>query len=203
VAALEAERVPGSTALTEAVAVGLHKLMAYKDEYEVARLHVEEVAKLPEGSKVTLMLHPPMLRSMGLERKLALGPWFLPVLRLLARARRLRGTPVDPFGHAAMRRLERALPGEYLELVEQAIVRLRPETLATAVEIAQLPDGVRGYEEIKLRGVERMRTRAQELLGELATPPAEAAPGPLVAASAHASQRVGTLPAPCYRPTSC
>ncbi len=182
VAALEAERVPGSTALTEAVAVGLHKLMAYKDEYEVARLHVEEVAKLPEGSKVTLMLHPPMLRSMGLERKLALGPWFLPVLGLMARARGLRGTPVDPFGHAAMRRLERALPDEYLGLVERAIARLRTDTLPTAVEIAQLPDHVRGYEEIKLRGVERMRTAAEELLGELASPPAEAARGPLVRA---------------------
>jgi indolepyruvate ferredoxin oxidoreductase len=175
VAALEGERVPGSTAFTEAVAVGLHKLMAYKDEYEVARLHVEEVAKLPEGSKVTLMLHPPMLRSMGLNRKLALGPWFLPVMRLLARGRRLRGTPLDPFGRAAMRRLERALPAEYLELVDRALGHLSAGTLPTAVRIAELPDGVRGYEEIKLRGVERMRKSAEELLRELARSPAEPA----------------------------
>jgi indolepyruvate ferredoxin oxidoreductase len=166
-AALEAERVPGSTAFTEAVAVGLHKLMAYKDEYEVARLHVQEVARLPQGSRVTLMLHPPLLRALGLGHKLALGPWFLPFVRLLARGRRLRGTPLDIFGYARMRRLERALPGEYLELVEKAAARLTPHTLPTALRVAQLPDQVRGYEEIKLRGVERMRAGAVELLAQL------------------------------------
>ena len=167
--AAEAERIPGSTALTEAVARGLHKLLAYKDEYEVARLHVEGLAALEPGSRVTFHLHPPLLRALGMRRKLKLGGWFVPALRLLRHGRRLRGTPLDPFGYAHVRRVERALPGEYLALVEEALRRLEPATLPTALEIAGLPDLVRGYEQIKLDGVARFRARAEQLRTSLET----------------------------------
>ena len=102
-----------------------------------------------------------------MRRKLKLGAWFLPVLRLLRHGRRLRGTAFDPFGYAHVRRVERRLPGEYLALVYRALERLSPDTLATTIEIAELPELVRGYEAIKLAGVERFRSRGSQLLAEL------------------------------------
>jgi indolepyruvate ferredoxin oxidoreductase len=167
VRAAEAEHVPDSTALTESVARGLHKLTAYKDEYEVARLHVEGLANLPDGTKFAIHLHPPLLREMGMKRKLKFGRWFVPVLRLLRRGWRLRGTALDPFGRTEVRRVERALPGEYMELVDRALARLTPETLPLALEVAELPELVRGYEQIKLAGVGRFRARGAELRTEL------------------------------------
>jgi indolepyruvate ferredoxin oxidoreductase len=165
--AAERARLPDSSAVTEAVARGLHKLIAYKDEYEVARLHLEAVAALPRGARVTFRLHPPMLRALGMQRKLALGGWFVPVLRLLRHGRRLRGTPFDPNRWSRMRRLERSLPGEYLALVALALERLTPATLPTVLEIAELPELIRGYESIKLAGVERFRAQAQTLVDGL------------------------------------
>ena len=164
--AVEQARLPGSTAVTEAVARGLHKLTAYKDEYEVARLHVEGVRDLPRGTKVSFHLQPPVLRALGMRRKVRLGRWFLPVLRLLRHGRRLRGSLLDPFAHAHVRRVERRLPGEYLALVDRALESLSPATAGTAIEIAQLPELVRGYEDIKLAGVDRFRRRAAELLAQ-------------------------------------
>ena len=169
----EQERVPGRGDLAEAVARNLFKLMAYKDEYEVARLHLDsfERAKLDrelgEGARVWFNLHPPLLRALGLKRKLKLGRWFVPAFRLLRSMRRLRGTPLDPFGLARVRRVERRLVGEYEELVSEALAALTPATHATAVELCELPDLVRGYEDIKLESVERFRERAQELREEL------------------------------------
>jgi len=162
VQAVESERISGSSAVTEAVARGLHKLIAYKDEYEVARLHVEGLAALPAGARYRYHLHPPILRALGMRRKVELGRWFTPMLALLARGRRLRGTPLDPFGRTRVRRVERALPGEYMALVDAALAQLSPATLDVALEIAALPELVRGYEEIKLAGVERFRARAAE-----------------------------------------
>jgi indolepyruvate ferredoxin oxidoreductase len=167
VQAAESERIPGSSAFTESVARGLHKLMAYKDEYEVARLQIEGLAALPAGARYRYHLHPPLLRALGMRRKLALGRWFTPVLALLARGRGLRGTPLDPFGHTRVRRVERALPAEYMALVDVALERLRPQTLELALELAALPELVRGYEEIKLAGVERFRARGAELAASL------------------------------------
>jgi indolepyruvate ferredoxin oxidoreductase len=161
------ERAPDSPELVHAVARGLHKLTAYKDEYEVARLHIEGLASLPRGSKVVFHLHPPLLRSLGMRRKLKLGRWFVPVLRALRHGRVLRGTFADPFGFARVRRVERQLPGEYMALIELATERLSPDTLDVALEVASLPDLVRGYEQIKLDGVERFRSRAAELTEEL------------------------------------
>ncbi len=165
VAAIESERVPGSSAVAESFARGLHKLTAYKDEYEVARLQLDWLATLPAGSRPLFHLHPPILRALGMQRKLRLGRWFVPALRLLRRVRGLRGTPFDPFARTHVRRVERALPGEYRAFVDAALGRLSADTLALAVEVAELPELVRGYEEIKLAGVERFRSRGAELLG--------------------------------------
>jgi indolepyruvate ferredoxin oxidoreductase len=165
----ELDRTPGSSAISEAVAVGLHKLMAYKDEYEVARLHLDPAfrrqveATFGGGARVAFRLHPPLLRALGLDRKLALGPWFVPALKALRRMRRLRGTPLDPFGRAKVRRVERRLVRDYREAISAAMQRLAPESRELVLELAQLPDMVRGYEEIKLANVERFEARAAEL----------------------------------------
>ena len=142
---IEADRVPGSTAVSEAVAFGLHKLIAYKDEYEVARLHLDaaESARIEEElggvSKTTYLLHPPFLRALGMKRKLRFGGWFKPGLRTLRAGKRLRGTPFDPFGHTEVRRTERALPGEYRGYVETALAFLSPATHAACVELCETP----------------------------------------------------------------
>jgi indolepyruvate ferredoxin oxidoreductase len=177
VAQIERERIGGEEAeelpIAEAYARGLHKLMAYKDEYEVARLHLDTVARarltreFGDGAKVRIMLHPPLLRAMGLRRKLGLGAWATPALRALHAARRLRGTPLDVFGYAGVRRVERALIDEYRESVHAALRRLDPRTAGIVRDLADLPDLVRGYEEIKLANVERFRERSRALLAQL------------------------------------
>jgi indolepyruvate ferredoxin oxidoreductase len=167
----EAERaaVPGETRLAEAVARHLFTLMACKDEYEVARLHLRpEMAASLEAAfggpvRVRYHLHPPVLRALGWTRKIAVGRWIEPMFRLLVVLRRLRGGALDPFGHTALRRLERALPGEYRAMVERALAGLSPQTHARAVEIARLPELVRGYEGVKRRAVERFREEARRL----------------------------------------
>lgn len=190
VAAAEHART-GGTAVAEAYARGLHKLLAPKDEYEVARLHLDaaERARVAEtygaDAKVEVLLHPPVLRALGMKRKLHLdGRWTYPALRALARGKRLRGTKLDPFARTEVRRTERALPGEYRALVDVALDHLTPDTAARVAEIAALPDLIRGYEEIKLRGVAAFRARAEELLGELDAPAQPATTLPIV--------RVGT-----------
>jgi indolepyruvate ferredoxin oxidoreductase len=165
----EQERTPGHSELAEAVARQLFKLMAYKDEYEVARLHLDAVeqakvrAEFGEDVKVAFNLHPPLLRAMGLKSKLKLGGWFVPAFRSLHRMRRVRGTRLDPFGRAEVRRVERELIGDYEELVTEALTLLTPEMHDTAVELLELPDLIRGYEDIKLRNVALYRKRAEAI----------------------------------------
>jgi indolepyruvate ferredoxin oxidoreductase len=175
VAAVETRRgAPGETAIAEAYARNLHKLLAYKDEYEVARLHLDavEAAKVQgafgDQAKVYVMLHPPLLRALGLKRKLKLRFGVVPAFRLLRALRGVRGTKLDVFGLPRVRRVERALPAEYRGLVERSLQRLTPVTHATVAEIAELPDLVRGYEDIKLANVERFRAAAAELEERLA-----------------------------------
>jgi len=170
VARAEEARMPGRTALREAVARYLYKLMAYKDEYEVARLHLDEAERqriteeFGPGAQIAWQLHPPILRALGLKHKVGLGPWFTPAMQTLRAMKRLRGTPFDPFGHTEVRRIERELPREYRAMIAQACRNLTPENYSLAVELAQLPDIVRGYESIKLRNVQDYRRKAQELL---------------------------------------
>jgi indolepyruvate ferredoxin oxidoreductase len=169
----EQERTPGHSELAEAVARQLFKLMAYKDEYEVARLHLDAVeqaklhAEFGADAKVAFNLHPPLLRAMGLKRKLELGSWFAPSFEALRRMRRLRGTKLDPFGRAEVRKVERELIAEYEAIIGDSLAHLTPERHATAVELLELPDVIRGYEDIKLRNVALFRTRAKPLLKRL------------------------------------
>ncbi len=182
VAAREREVTAERHDLTRAVARHLYKLMAYKDEYEVARLHLKPAVSGRIGrlfaspERVAYHLHPPLLRALGLRRKLELGPWFTPALRFLHRLRRLRGTAWDPFGRAPVRREERALPGWYQDLVTRALAGLTAETYETAVELARVPDAIRGYEDIKQRSVVAARARAALLLGRLEAPAPAAGP---------------------------
>ncbi len=162
-------KVNGTTKLSETVARNLFKLMAYKDEYEVARLHLkpELNAALEKqfgaGARIAYQLHPPLLRYIGLHRKLSFGRWFEPTLQLLRGLRRLRGTPLDLFGYTKIRRTERALIDEYRTLIEDSLSKLSTDTHNQAVELAGLPDMIRGYEEIKMDNVARFRARVQEL----------------------------------------
>jgi indolepyruvate ferredoxin oxidoreductase len=161
--------VTGETRLSEAVARYLFKLMAYKDEYEVARLHLKAdlgrrlAEEFPGGVRVQYNLHPPLLRALGVDRKLKFGTWFDSAFRALAGLKGLRGTALDPFGWATVRRVERALPGEYRALVERMLPGLSPDIYERAVRAARLPDVIRGYEDIKLRNVETFRAEARAL----------------------------------------
>ncbi|MGI6873468.1 indolepyruvate ferredoxin oxidoreductase family protein [Amycolatopsis sp. 3B14] len=157
-----------------AYARGLHKLLAYKDEYEVARLHLDPVekarreAEFGPDAKVSVMLHPPVLRALGMKRKIRLrGRTAEVAFRGLRAARKLRHTPFDVFGYAAVRRTERQLVGEYQALVRDALTHLTPATLDAVCEIVALPDLVRGYEDIKLANVAKFRARARDLLAGL------------------------------------
>jgi len=169
VAEQETLKSPGRTGLSEAVARYLFKVMAYKDEYEVARLHrsaaLEAELSARFGSEIRYYwhLHPPLLRALGLQKKIRFGSWFKPVFDLLHAMRGLRGTALDIFGYARVRREERAVVGEYRRLVEAALETLGPASHDTAVALAELPDMIRGYEEIKLDTLRQFRRRAAEL----------------------------------------
>ncbi|MFO0688490.1 MAG: indolepyruvate ferredoxin oxidoreductase family protein [Myxococcota bacterium] len=149
--------------LLAGVAAALFKLLAYKDEYEVARLMTDAEAtaeaRAIAGSRgrIAWRLHPPILRALGLRHKIAIPAWTSPLVRLLARMRFLRGTPFDVFGWAEVRRLERALPGEYVAVIDRILPRLTRENHAAAIALAELPDRVRGYESIKLFQIGRYR----------------------------------------------
>ncbi|MDH6281077.1 indolepyruvate ferredoxin oxidoreductase family protein [Prescottella agglutinans] len=166
----EDARVAGSSALTEAVTRYLYKLMAYKDEYEVARLSLDPALRsaiekeFGPGARMSYRLHPPALRALGMRNKIELGPWFRPVYRGLVAMRRVRGTKLDPFGAAGVRRTERQLVLDYRTLIDELLTELSADNLPTAVEIAELPDMVRGYESIKLANVDRYRSAVSESL---------------------------------------
>jgi indolepyruvate ferredoxin oxidoreductase len=169
VAAREAASAPGRGDVTRAVIRNLYKLMAYKDEYEVARLHLKPAfdagtrGLFAAPRRVSWHLHPPLLRALGLKRKLRFGPWFRHPLRALRALRRLRGTPWDPFGYAAVRREERRLVPWYRGLVTEALAAAGPDAHAAAIELARLPESIRGYEDIKLRSIAKVRGQASTL----------------------------------------
>ncbi|HVM27931.1 MAG TPA: indolepyruvate ferredoxin oxidoreductase family protein [Mycobacteriales bacterium] len=171
VRAWHAERAVGErTDYSQAVARGVHHVTAYKDEYEVARLLsrpelLDEVrAEVPGATSVRYRLHPPALRSMGLDKKIALPARVRPGLKLLSHGKRLRGTPLDPFGRAGVRRVERQLAAEHTALVEQQTASLSAASYERAVALALAAEQVRGYEDVKLRNVEAYRQTVRALL---------------------------------------
>jgi indolepyruvate ferredoxin oxidoreductase len=161
VRAAEAAKAPGKTELTEAVARYLFKLMAYKDEYEVARLYtatgfVERVKAQFDGDlRFEFHLAPPMLAKTdpltGEPKKISYGPRMLTVFRMLSKFRFLRGTFLDPFGRSEERRGERRLIVDYRALLEMMIAELTPANHATAVALAAIPEKIRGYGPVKQR----------------------------------------------------
>ena len=159
---------------TTAFARGLHKLMAYKDEYEVARLHLDPaqraaiIAEFGEGASTKVLLHPPVLKAMGLKGKIHLGPAAHPAFWLLRAGRHLRGTPFDLFGWSRMRRTERALVSEYRAQMTGALGQLTPATAGLVADIAASADEIRGYEDVKRHSIDRYRARSGELVALLA-----------------------------------
>lgn len=159
----------GKTQITEAVAKYLYKLMAYKDEYEVARLHLRPEFKdaLSEefGAKsgIKYMLHPPILRAIGLKKKIGFGRWFDVMYGLLKRMKSLRGTPLDIFGYAKVRQVERQLPTLYRAMIEECMNKLGNDNHAKVLRLAELPDMIRGYEDIKLNNVKKFWTEIEKL----------------------------------------
>jgi indolepyruvate ferredoxin oxidoreductase len=157
-----------SVRLTEAVARGLFKLMAYKDEYEVARLHTDpafarRVAEMFDGEvKLVHHLAPPMLARRNAQGELVkrpFGPWMRTAFAWLAKFKRLRGTALDPFGRTEERRTERALIGEYRRAIEELLPQLREDTLPRAVEIARIPEEIRGFGHVKARHLAAARAK--------------------------------------------
>jgi indolepyruvate ferredoxin oxidoreductase len=176
VAARESKAYADRTELTHAVIRNLYKLMAYKDEYEVARLHLKQMWREKLDSmferplKVYYNLHPPILRTMGMQRKLKLGPWFDRPMQMLTKMKRLRGTLLDVFGYAKVRREERELIGWYREAIELVIDHLNDTNRELSLQIATLPDTIRGYEEIKLARVAEARETMKKHLDLLTSP---------------------------------
>jgi indolepyruvate ferredoxin oxidoreductase len=166
--AAERAAAPERTELSDAVARNLYKLTAYKDEYEVARLHLDAAmrehvhARFP-GARTSVLLHPPFLRALGMKRKLRAGAWSVATFRALRAMRRLRGGPLDLFGRSRVRRIERRLVAQYAETIAALAQRLTAERYDHAVEIARLPESVRGYEDVKLRSVEAYDERLKAL----------------------------------------
>ncbi len=168
-----------STKLTEAVARYLFKLMAYKDEYEVARLHADtkflaKVAAQFEGEmgkdyRLAYHLAPPSIatkNAKGELQKQRFGPWMLSAFKVLARLKSLRGTPFDPFGRNEERRVERELIGEYRDSIDEVLRALGPANLALATEIARIPEMIRGYGHVKARHLAAARPKWDALMAE-------------------------------------
>jgi indolepyruvate ferredoxin oxidoreductase len=171
----------GEERLARAVAIQLHRLMAYKDEYEVARLHADpawraELARSFAGTRrVELHLAPPLLArrdpATGLPRKQAFGPWVLRAMGWLRHGKMLRGTWLDPFGHTAERHTERALIEEYRAGIERLLARLSPTTHATICEWAEAAAGIKGFGHVKAANIARTRERMAAIEASLDAPP--------------------------------
>ena len=171
----EAEaRKTGGTELAEAVARHFFKLMAYKDEYEVARLHADpeftqRISAMFEGDyKLKFHLAPPVFNRpdprTGEASKSEFGPWMMAAFRVLARLKWLRGTPLDPFGMTAERRTERQLVRDYQATVEELLERLDRDNHKLAVDIASIPDRIRGFGHVKRRHLSEAKRKEAELL---------------------------------------
>jgi indolepyruvate ferredoxin oxidoreductase len=171
----QAEAPLGKTTLTESVAKSLFKLMAYKDEYEVARLHtqtgfLERIAEQFEGDfKVHYHLAPPLLakrNDKGQLVKQKFGPAMQTGFKVLAALKGLRGTALDVFGYTEERRTERALIGEYTALIEGLLGTLDAGNHAKAIEIARVPESIKGFGHVKERNLQAARLQWKQLLGQ-------------------------------------
>jgi indolepyruvate ferredoxin oxidoreductase len=160
--AVEAEKTPGQCGLAEAVARYLFKLMAYKDEYEVARLYSEtsflnRVKSTFDGDKLRFEFHlaPPLLArrdpATGEPKKMSVGPWVLRAFAILAKLKFLRGTALDPFGYTTERKTERRLISEYEELLGEIFEHLTASNHQVAVGLASVPEKIRGFGPVKQR----------------------------------------------------
>jgi indolepyruvate ferredoxin oxidoreductase len=160
--------------VTSAYIEGLFKLMAYKDEYEVARLHLDERSRIREhygkDAKIRVLLQPPILKAMGLNRKIRCGPGLYLAFRVLRAMRVIRGSRLDPFGYAKMRSVERQLVDDYKSAIGKSLEEMTNANVRVVEKIAKLPDAVRGYDEVKLKNVEIFRQRLGELLSQMSTP---------------------------------
>ena len=185
VRAAEAAAAPGSQDLTEAFAKGLFKLMAYKDEYEVARLYSDgefsrALREQFEGnSGLKVLLAPPLLAQRdpvtGRLQKREFGPWIFKAFGLLAGLKGLRGTAFDIFGYTAERKMERALPVDYSAMILRHLDGNKPLDLPRLVALAKAADLVRGYGHIKEGNVARYRTECARLERAIGQPLAQAA----------------------------
>jgi indolepyruvate ferredoxin oxidoreductase len=172
--AVAIERGVGSSTgrYTETVARSMHKLMAYKDEYEVARLlllpEADRAASEVGGpdARVLWKLHPPMLKAFGMTSKMAVSSKARSAFAALRAGKRLRGTRLDPFGRNEMRRTEAALPDEFRRALEVVATSLRPELIDAAIAIATLPDMIRGYEDLKMRRIREYREQMAATLAD-------------------------------------
>ncbi len=170
-----AEQALGKTTLSEAVARNLFKLMAYKDEYEVARLHIDtgfhqRIAAQFEGDfKLHVHLAPPLIAKknhQGELQKQPFGPFMFTAFRWLARLKGLRGTAFDVFGRSEERRTERALIGEYQACVQELLTGLNAQNHALAVDMARLPEQIKGFGHVKARNLAAARRRWSSLVSE-------------------------------------
>jgi indolepyruvate ferredoxin oxidoreductase len=176
----EESNTPGLTRLTEAVAINLFKLMAYKDEYEVARLYTDgsfekELRRQFVGPyKLTFHLAPPLFArrdpTSGHLKKSAYGPWMWHAFRVLAGLRRLRGTAFDPFGYTAERRGERRILAEYEATLNELADRLTPSNHPVALALAEVPAQIRGYGHIKEANLIAAKAKWADLLQKLREP---------------------------------
>jgi indolepyruvate ferredoxin oxidoreductase len=171
--------MPGKSELGEAAARYLYKLMAYKDEYEVARLYTDgafqqKIAGMFEGDiKLKFHLAPPLLAkhdSKGQLIKQEFGPWMMKAFGVLAKLKGLRGTALDIFGYTAERKMERALIGEYRRTVSALLPKLTADNLAQAVAIASIPEDIRGYGHVKERHFKAAKQKEAALVAAFHAP---------------------------------
>jgi len=167
--ALREEQALGSAGpLTTAAVESMFKLMAYKDEYETARLYLDPEfersirSQFGDDAEFKYQLHPPLLRAIGLNRKLSLGQWFKPAFHVLRRCRRLRGTRLDLFGYAEVRKTERALIDEFAALTAEVVPLATEETSADIQGLLGMAQEIRGYEFIKMDSVAEYRRALAE-----------------------------------------
>jgi indolepyruvate ferredoxin oxidoreductase len=187
--AVEAARVPGKSGLAEAVARYLFKLMAYKDEYEVARLYsdgsfVKQVGSELGGGRLRFHVHlaPPLLapvnKATGEPRKLTFGPWIFPLFTILAKFKLLRGTPLDPFGYSRERKEERRLIADYEGMLTEVLAKLDAGNHHIAVGLAAIPEKIRGFGHVKMRHLQVAKADEAALLEQF-----RAGPRPLLRAA--------------------